>query len=346
MYQTNRFHFTMRLDGKYFLVFSCFLVLLVCFPMQGRLAFNHNVKNIEFNYTIFLNFYSKVGDDDDFSSLTRIQLSVSQNSALENFSVTNEEQRPKNDGTNACTFLALAICDKIFQSQNNDLQELTHFAEDLINELPEKINDGRNLSEHVEVLTAKEILSKKKCLSRDFDLQDEWKAGDHSVFSDQGEKEITESFSKTLADDEQIKVGIYMCSKFMHVQTQKKQLISKGINCAEQEDVNMAYGFTFMVGVCRDYCFLIDTHPISKELGGNGEGGILVKTKDRTPDSCKLITKWIIKRLRSSMNVQSEETVPHCLTWFEQSSGLLFITYITASPFQEYDWLGLHRFNH
>ena len=78
MYQTNRFHFTMRLDGKYFLVFSCLLVLLVCFPMQGRLAFNHNVKNIEFNYTIFLNFYSKVGDDGEETvphCLTRLEQS-------------------------------------------------------------------------------------------------------------------------------------------------------------------------------------------------------------------------------------------------------------------------------
>ena len=44
---------------------------------------------------------------------------------------------------------------------------------------------------------------------------------------------------------------------------------------------------------------MIDTHPISGDLGGDGNG-IVITTKDLTQRSAILLVQWILKRLRTS----------------------------------------------
>ena len=57
--------------------------------------------------------------------------------------------------------------------------------------------------------------------------------------------------------------------------------------------------YTFLVGINGDSFFLVDTHPIGEELGGNGNG-ILVAAHDTGNRSCKLLVQWIMKRLLCS----------------------------------------------
>ena len=44
---------------------------------------------------------------------------------------------------------------------------------------------------------------------------------------------------------------------------------------------------------------MVDTHPISGQLGGDGNG-IVITTKDLTQRSGILLVQWILKRLRTS----------------------------------------------
>ena len=69
--------------------------------------------------------------------------------------------------------------------------------------------------------------------------------------------------------------------------------------------------YAIVIAVYNNCIFLLDTHPIGKELGGRGNG-ILVATKDKSIASCKTITQWVLKRLKvSGVN----ETTPQSLVW-------------------------------
>jgi hypothetical protein len=57
--------------------------------------------------------------------------------------------------------------------------------------------------------------------------------------------------------------------------------------------------YTFVLGIHEQAFFLVDTHCIGSIVGGNGNG-ILVVTKDCSPASCKALCQWIIKCLKYS----------------------------------------------
>ena len=82
-------------------------------------------------------------------------------------------------------------------------------------------------------------------------------------------------------------------------------------------DPNMKFGVytrppsAIVIGVYNNCIFLLDTHPTGKELGGRGNG-IVVATKDKSISSCKMITQWLLKRLKvSGVN----ERTPQSLVW-------------------------------
>lgn len=113
------------------------------------------------------------------ASLTIQPLSVSQNSALENADATiaqqlelselraefDEQKITASNGSNACTFFAVAICDAFLQCQTSDSEQqqefwtkLTGLAEGVIQKLPSKIDCLRNFAETYELSEAKAIL--------------------------------------------------------------------------------------------------------------------------------------------------------------------------------------------
>jgi hypothetical protein len=44
----------------------------------------------------------------------------------------------------------------------------------------------------------------------------------------------------------------------------------------------------FTIGICNNAVFLVDTHPLNEELGGNGSG-LLMVTPDSSYRSCKSV---------------------------------------------------------
>ena len=128
-------------------------------------------------------------DDPEVSHLIK-PLTVSQNTALENFDVAvahqlenessilpieknlePEEPHVLNEGTNACAFLAIVICDTILGQQKTVLlshTDLTELADDVIKEFPEKVNRFRDPSKTYDTSEAKTILETNGLLSEQY----------------------------------------------------------------------------------------------------------------------------------------------------------------------------------
>ena len=90
------------------------------------------------------------------------------------------------------------------------------------------------------------------------------------MFTELGRRELYDALNKQDSAEQVNQVGLYICSPY-----------------------------TFLVGTNSGSFFLIDTHPIREDLGGNGNG-ILVATSDTSEMSCKLLIQWILKSLKSS----------------------------------------------
>ncbi len=240
-----------------------------------------------------------VNINDPEASLDIISLGLSQNSALEmaneiilqqpviTTGYLDDQTRPENDGTNACTFLALAICDSLLALlQGKDSQshlswmEIATLADHIIKHFPTKINHLRNSSETYDLSEARVILESNNLLSKKYQLIEECVSG-NGFLSAIGRNELCSALS-CVPSDPNMKFGVYTCPPY-----------------------------AIVIGVYNNCIFLLDTHPIGKELGGRGNG-ILVATKDKSIASCKTITQWVLKRLKvSGVN----ETTPQSLVW-------------------------------
>ena len=118
-------------------------------------------------------------------------------------------------------------------------------------------------------------------LSTKYQLSEECVSGS-GVFSESGRNELLSSL-RTIPSDIRRKVGVYTCPPY-----------------------------AFMIGIYNQHIVVLDTHPINAELGGNGNG-IMVATHDRSPRSCRLISQWILKRLKMS---GVDQKTPQSLAWF------------------------------
>ena len=188
--------------------------------------------------------------------------------------LSEDQNIVENDATNACVFLALRVCDIFLQNVREDRSltwdDVVGIAEETITTFSVKINALRDVAETYDVSNAKDILTSNSLLNVDYELSEECISGD-GVFTELGRKELFNALlSKKNSAEQANRVGLYTCSPY-----------------------------TFLVGTNSSSYFLIDTHPISEDLGGNGNG-ILVATSDTSERSCKLFIQWILKRLRSS----------------------------------------------
>lgn len=266
--------------------------------------------------------------DDPEASLLIKPLTVSQNTALENFDVAvahqlenessvlpteknlgPEEPHVLNEGTNACAFLAIVICDKILGQQKTVLlshTDLTELADDVIKEFPEKVNKFRDPSKTYDKSEAKTILETNGLLSQQYELSEEF-VSNNPVFSEAGSRELITALNNVPHNT--IQLGIYTCPPY-----------------------------TFTVGLHNESYFIADTHPVGKDVGGNGNG-ICVATYDRSPRSCRLICQWILKRLALS-GVNGK--MPQSLSWLTMkttSNGMISIVlYILKDMLRADHW--------
>ena len=217
------------------------------------------------------------------ASLFVKKLEVSQNTVLEraDFNVAlgliDSFEQPnllENDGTNACTFLAIKIGDAVLDAVskveiNLSPENMAKLAEEVIISFPSKINSQRDSSKKYDPSEAKQILEANELLATKYDLSEECISA-NAVFSEAGRKELCDALTKKQQPGIKTQVGLYTCCPY-----------------------------TFLVGIHTSWYFLIDTHPICEVLGGDGNG-ILVRTKDLTSRSCMSIVQWILKRLKAS----------------------------------------------
>ena len=57
--------------------------------------------------------------------------------------------------------------------------------------------------------------------------------------------------------------------------------------------------YVFLVGVRGGKLFLIDTHPVNQDLGGNGHGGLVKLYHNCSPKACEALCGWLWERLRT-----------------------------------------------
>lgn len=163
--------------------------------------------------------------------------------------------------------------------EKSDVQwdDVKEMAEHVIVNLPRLVNQHRRIDQHYEAPEAKVKLKELKLLSSDYELSEEC-ISSSTVFSDHGRTELINALTRKLdqVDQNETAVAIYTCRPYI-----------------------------FPVGKHKDALFLVDTHPVSEEVGGNCNGLLLV-TPDCSPRSCKLLVQWILKRLLKSGTSEKE----------------------------------------
>lgn len=148
------------------------------------------------------------------------------------------------------------------------------------------INEHRKFDQYYDVSEAKLKLKELKILSSDYELSEEC-ISSNTVFSDNGRTELINALTQKL-DQSESAVPIYTCHPYI-----------------------------FSVGKHKDALFLVDTHPVSEDLGGNCNGLLLV-TPDCSPRSCKLLVQWILNRL---LKAGASEKELQSLAWLTPISG-------------------------
>lgn len=132
--------------------------------------------------------------------------------------------------------------------------------------MPNCFNLFRNIERMYDVSEAYIILRKVNILSRGFEFREELVSPRH-VFSKKGQDALLRALSRLCAASKPNNVAIYSCG-----------------------------GYILVVSYKSDQLFLVDTHPISAQLGDMGNGLIKVYPAQDSESSNQLCA-WMWKRL-------------------------------------------------
>ena len=150
-------------------------------------------------------------------------------------------------------------------------------AEEVIRTYPRVFNPFRNIAEMYDVAEGYGILRQTELVTAEYEFHEQLVAP-HPAFSKSGRSALLQALAKLPATAEKngASAAIYTCG-----------------------------GYIFTVGHLHDHFFLVDSHSIGADLGGNGNG--ILKVYPST-DSAALfqLCAWIWKRLQHS-GVQAEE---------------------------------------
>ena len=183
------------------------------------------------------------------------------------------------DATNSCSFLSVLIAERILEERRDDnlpnlnaaLDEWQVFCENVNNLLltmPNRFNCYRDINRMYDVHEAYTILRKANIVKGSYDLFEEIIASSR-VFTKKGRGSLCEALGK-LAESSAAKVAIYTCGIYI-----------------------------FVIGCRSGRLFTVDTHAITPDLGGNGEGLLKVFSGKDLP-SQKDVSAWVWKRLAQS----------------------------------------------
>ena len=214
----------------------------------------------------------------EYSPPTVMTLDVSQNSARIQADAEYAERMDKegdsaismslaNDGSNACAFLALTICSKINSAPDSDIQCL---VKESITSFPSIVNPFRSESQLYDVYSANEIINKNECWTTDWAID--------------ALEEILTSQNDALSPDG---MRALVC----------------GMEKIEGQAIFTCGGLVFAICKSNDEVYLVDTHQVPTESGGDLNG---VVVRGSAQDICA----WLWKRLRlANKDVNSQSLV-------------------------------------
>lgn len=197
-----------------------------------------------------------------------------------------QDEMEREDGTNACSFLAFKIVDSLVDANYEFFKtsNVKSVVEKTITSFPAKINSLRDKSSHFSVDEAHYILDQNKLLSRQYVLKEVLSiavAGQSAG----GEIEMLEAL-KQMANRQTNTFSLYTCSP----------IIFALIHIFEQDQSSF---------------IVIDTHKIPEKVGGNGNGVIAYvnyQKADRN-DAITDLARWIRERISSSVMRPSPQSL-------------------------------------
>ena len=160
---------------------------------------------------------------------------------------------PANDGTNACAFLSCMICDFLLSTPGDNALQIAIQAAKVVNTGPLSFNMLRDASIFYSVDMAKDILEKSGIIKKWSVVQSDGV----QVFSAPGRQWLVQAVSR-LKDQ----TALYTCSPYV-----------------------------FTIHAANGVYYIIDTHPITADLGGDDNG--IVVTFQTAMDTAM----WVWKRL-------------------------------------------------
>lgn len=214
-----------------------------------------------------------------------IPLKVSQTSAVSNFDrsalvagvALKEPAVIPNDATNGCAFLCLQIANLLLQdgdcsAKEDEWKDTASLVEDVIVNSPKHFNRLRDVSKFYDVMEAYQLLRQGGCISS-YNISEEM-ITQQPVYSQFGRSALTNAVKSLCTDDRKTRIGLYTCG-----------------------------GYIVLIGCKYGKLFVIDTHPIHEDRGGNGNGLLKVfpfsDVKSLHENTLRLCS-WMWKRLRMS----------------------------------------------
>ena len=130
------------------------------------------------------------------------------------------------------------------------------------------------------------VLTTNNLLFEEYELSEECVSA-NKVFSSAGRKEIMDNLTLKVSQGKMYML-IYTCSPYI-----------------------------FTIGIFNDALFVIDTHPVNEELGGNGDD-LLMVTPDSSYGSCKSVIQWLLQRLTmAGVKCNARQS----MTWLTSQQG-------------------------
>lgn len=191
------------------------------------------------------------------------------------------------DATHGCSFLLELIAYRILvECRDDDLTDINAALDEwqfycknvnhLVLTMPDCFDRYRDINQMYDVDEAKTILRKANMVKESYELF-EAIIGSFSVFTKKGRGSLCKAVGK-VTESSAANLAIYTCEIYI-----------------------------FVIGCRSERLFIVDTHPILAELGGNGDGGLLKVFSGKDLPEQRDVCAWVWKRLAES-GVKSNAT--------------------------------------
>ena len=205
------------------------------------------------------------------TKIQHLNLKNSQNTALEEadrkVSLGAEFEAPDNDGSNCCTFLSLAVIDKLHGREKIDDNAICSEIEDIITSFPKLVNPHRSTEKFYDAYEAHDIMKKAGLLRTNI------------------------TFEEGIA-----RYPICTEKTFVALKSDLENLREESFTSNHAEFLMFqAKCYVFSVAALPDGKFYVfETHPITEEAYGDKNGMVVI-----TSSSSRLI-EWFVLRLKTS----------------------------------------------